>query len=127
MLESSQTMNDIPFGDHFTVESRWDFSIMDPGQDGAPRTLVGAYNRQKVPHIYWPLLKFVVEPTAVAKLLCSNVSNRKALIRHGRRAAAGTLAAASRASALCFIHLSICAKTLWLACMSLIVGLLGCG
>jgi hypothetical protein len=40
VLESSQTMNDIPFGDHFTVESRWDYSAQQPGPDGAPRTLV---------------------------------------------------------------------------------------
>ncbi len=40
VLESSQTMNDIPFGDHFTVESRWDFSALTPAPDGAPRTKV---------------------------------------------------------------------------------------
>ncbi len=42
VFESSQTMNDIPFGDHFTVESRWDFSAMQPGPDGTHQTLVGA-------------------------------------------------------------------------------------
>ncbi len=41
VLESSQTMNDIPFGDHFTVESRWDFAALPPAPDGAPRTKVG--------------------------------------------------------------------------------------
>lgn len=41
VMESSQTMNDIPFGDHFTVESRWDFSALQPAADGSPRTKVG--------------------------------------------------------------------------------------
>ena len=41
VLESSQTMNDIPFGDHFTVESRWDFSARPPRADGTAQTLVG--------------------------------------------------------------------------------------
>ena len=41
VLESSQTMNDIPFGDHFTVESRWDFAALPSAPDGAPRTKVG--------------------------------------------------------------------------------------
>lgn len=37
-------MNDIPFGDHFTVESRWDYSVQQPAPDGAPRTLVSSLN-----------------------------------------------------------------------------------
>ncbi len=40
VFESSQTMNDIPFGDHFTVESRWDFSARPPRADGAAQTQV---------------------------------------------------------------------------------------
>ncbi|CAL8460897.1 g428 [Coccomyxa elongata] len=47
VLESSQTMNDIPFGDHFTVESRWDFAALPPAPDGAPRTK--AVNHVKIP------------------------------------------------------------------------------
>ena len=41
VFESSQTMNDIPFGDHFTVESRWDFSARAPRADGAAQTQAG--------------------------------------------------------------------------------------
>ena len=40
VFESSQTMNDIPFGDHFTVESRWDFSAAPPRADGTAQTKV---------------------------------------------------------------------------------------
>ena len=40
VFESSQTMNDIPFGDHFRVESRWDFSQQPLGPGEASRTLV---------------------------------------------------------------------------------------
>ena len=36
VFESSQTMNDIPFGDHFRVESRWDFSAQPPGAGRGP-------------------------------------------------------------------------------------------
>lgn len=41
VFESSQTMNDIPFGDHFTVESRWDFAAQPPRADGAAQTQAG--------------------------------------------------------------------------------------
>ena len=41
VFESSQTMNDIPFGDHFTVESRWDFSAQPSRAARAAQTLVG--------------------------------------------------------------------------------------
>lgn len=49
VFETSQVMNDIPFGDHFTVETRWDVTPLPPSTSGGPRCQVVTPFRLGVP------------------------------------------------------------------------------